>query len=439
MSSEKKWTSLQSILAMEEDKALASSRTEIASHKLAQPKQASLEGSETHLEPTPEPTPTNSDQLQPNSIAPVRDFNRRANSLERDALPAGMFPGASKKLYDALYLRTKGAVQPRSSVQATKRDLMEWSGIRNVKTIEVHIRHLLTIGLISREGDVGDRAGYSYRTVLPEELYGGSDAPTPTNPNHDGGGWGGTNPNQKTGMGWDQKSVLVGVGKTLENKGTYKSPNTSFKTHTDDDDTHILTDFNKVLLETVRDVVGGELNDSEQERQRWKEVGQILAEELKSAAQNTGGVSSTPAFLAAHLRRRLVKRGQTRPTPDKPLKSEPQQGAIEENKKTLQRAGHGEMKSRFTIEECRRYAEHLHTSGQGITNPGGYATTIHRTGEADELIGRFFNPPAPTTSVDASQCPDCRGTGWWYPKGPEMGVARCKHERLASNVEGSAN
>ncbi|HEX5706479.1 MAG TPA: hypothetical protein VFX96_04250, partial [Pyrinomonadaceae bacterium] len=56
-------------------------------------------------------------------VAPHRDFNKRANSLERDALPSGLFPGTSKKLYDALYLRTRGAINPTRVVQATKREL----------------------------------------------------------------------------------------------------------------------------------------------------------------------------------------------------------------------------------------------------------------------------------------------------------------------------
>ncbi len=47
--------------------------------------------------------------------------------------------------------------------------------------------------------------------------------------------------------------------------------------------------------------------------------------------------------------------------------------------------------SRFTIEECRRYAKHLQSTGQGIKNPGGYATSIHRTGKADVLIEEFLN------------------------------------------------
>jgi DNA-binding Lrp family transcriptional regulator len=87
--------------------------------------------------------------------------------------------------------------------------------------------------------------------------------------------------------------------------------------------------------------------------------------------------------------------------------------------------------SNFTIEECRRYAEHLRSTGQGINNPGGYATTIHRTGEADALIGDFLNPPPTSASIDSSQCPDCQGSGFYYPSGPSGGVAKCKHERLS--------
>jgi hypothetical protein len=87
--------------------------------------------------------------------------------------------------------------------------------------------------------------------------------------------------------------------------------------------------------------------------------------------------------------------------------------------------------SKFTIEECRRYAEHLRSTGQGINNPGGYATTIHRTGEADELIEKFLTPDV-SIQADASQCPDCKGGGFYYPNGPAGGVAKCKHEKLTT-------
>jgi hypothetical protein len=85
--------------------------------------------------------------------------------------------------------------------------------------------------------------------------------------------------------------------------------------------------------------------------------------------------------------------------------------------------------SKFTIEECRRYAEHLRSTGQGINNPGGYATTIHRTGEADLLIENFLNPGT-SSQIDTSQCPDCQGSGFYYPNGLTSGVAKCKHEKL---------
>jgi hypothetical protein len=94
--------------------------------------------------------------------------------------------------------------------------------------------------------------------------------------------------------------------------------------------------------------------------------------------------------------------------------------------------------SKFTLEECRRYAKHLQSTGQGINNPGGYATTIHRTGEADLLIESFLHPEAagePSSNLDTSQCPDCNGTGFYYPQGTEGGVARCKHERLRKGSE----
>lgn len=94
--------------------------------------------------------------------------------------------------------------------------------------------------------------------------------------------------------------------------------------------------------------------------------------------------------------------------------------------------------SRFTLEECRKYAKHLQSTGQGINNPGGYATTIHRTGEADLLIESFLHPEAakePSANLDTSQCPDCNGTGFYYPQGAEGGVARCKHERFRKGTE----
>lgn len=88
----------------------------------------------------------------------------------------------------------------------------------------------------------------------------------------------------------------------------------------------------------------------------------------------------------------------------------------------------GKTKSRFTFAECRRYAESLRQ--EGIVNPGGYATKLHRSGEADSSIEIFLTPPIASPTVNTSQCPDCHGTGFWYPQGKENGVAKCQHRQL---------
>jgi len=85
--------------------------------------------------------------------------------------------------------------------------------------------------------------------------------------------------------------------------------------------------------------------------------------------------------------------------------------------------------SSFSLEDCRKYAEHLKQTGQGITNPGGYATKVFRSGEADALIETFLNPPAP---LDINMCPDCHGSNFIYidPTNPDRGVRPCKHNSL---------
>lgn len=40
------------------------------------------------------------------------------------------------------------------------------------------------------------------------------------------------------------------------------------------------------------------------------------------------------------------------------------------------------------------------------------------------------------SSVDASKCPDCAGSGWWYPEGMEKGVKKCIHEKLLASQAG---
>ena len=88
------------------------------------------------------------------------------------------------------------------------------------------------------------------------------------------------------------------------------------------------------------------------------------------------------------------------------------------------------VSSKFSLEECKRFAEHLQKTGQGINNPGGYATAIFRSGEADVQIEAFLSAPAASAPFKADDCPDCGGSGYFYPEGVDKGVKICKHEKL---------
>lgn len=114
--------------------------------------------------------------------------------------------------------------------------------------------------------------------------------------------------------------------------------------------------FVELMAKTAEEITGHA--PSRAERERWMELAEVLSAELKIAAGRTT-VSSAPAFLAEHLRRRLWKKDK-------------------------------------------------------------------RQIEAE--AARPVTADAP--KVDASQCPDCFGTGMWYPEGFEKGVARCEHKAL---------
>jgi Helix-turn-helix domain len=147
---------------------------------------------------------------------------------------------------------------------------------------------------------------------------------------------------------------------------------------------------------------------------------------IKNRTASDSSNGGSPA-LKSEKRRILSKRIEKDTGEERPEETHPHKRV---------RAGRADgvgVGSKFTLEECRQYANHLHETGQGITKPGGYATTIHRSGEADALIEKFFQQQASTESPDASKCRDCQGTGFWYPQGREQGVSKCKHARLADN------
>jgi hypothetical protein len=283
----------------------------------------------------------------PTSPAPARDFNRRANSIERDALPQGLFPGSSKKIYDALYLRSRGAHTPRTRVRASRRDFLDWTDIRNIKTVDGHLRYLMSVGLIIRHWELGSTEGSEYEVRLPEEL------PRLTTTPHQSPG---DTTSHFLGSGSTQFLGSGGYSQTTDFQAGYDAAKTSFKTNTKNDDDEAFAEFVSAVKKATKEITGRE--SSTAEAARWGELAEVLITELKIAAGRTT-VSSVPAFLAEHLRRRLWKKD-------------------------------------------KRQIEVENSEGQTAT----------------------------TSKVDASQCPDCFGTGMWYPEGFEKGVARCGHEKL---------
>ncbi len=247
----------------------------------------------TQTVPRPSPDQT---QTKPRPIAPERDYNKRANSLERVALPAGLFPGASKRLYDALYIRTRGAVVAKRTVQATRRELMQWSDIRDIKTVNVHLRRLKASGLLAALNSPGEHEGCMYEVFLPEEA---NPDQTQTNPV--------PSPTQKTDSDQDQKTVWVGSGNRVENKATSDAPKTSFKTKDQDDDERARS-IGQIFMEMEREVTGANKSTLDQ----WAKLKGVLLGELKSVAARAT-VNSASAILAEHLTRRFAK-------PDTPRK-----------------------------------------------------------------------------------------------------------------------
>jgi hypothetical protein len=268
-------------------------------------------------------------------------------------MPQGLFPGSSKKIYDALYLRTRGANPPKTSVRASRRDFLNWTDIRNIKTVDGHLRYLMSVGLIVRRWELGSNEGSEYEVRVPEEL-----PPLPTTPHH--------SPLLTTShflsSGYTQNLGSGGYSQTIDLTDTSGDDKTFIKTNTENDDDEAFADFINAFRQAAKEITGRELAAAE--RHKLKELADVLIIELKIAAGRTT-VSSVPAFLAEHLRRRLWKKDK-------------------------------------------------------------------RQVEAETSERREEQAP----EVDASKCPDCFGTGMYYPDGFDKGVARCPHSKLTAENSG---
>jgi hypothetical protein len=257
----------------------------------------------TELEPTPHtpPTPRTPPTDATHPIAPARDFTRVANSIVRDVVPSGHFIGKSKQLYDYLYQMTRGAVVPTRRLTTSKPALMRASGIGSERTLLKNLNHLKSLGLIQISYTDGKHEGNTYEVFLPEEVGLPTQRTPPTPPTA------GSTPHPRAEVPPVQSvdSGVRGVGSAPIDSMTSGQPKTSFKTNTEQDDDEAFAGFAAAMKKAVREVTGKE--PSAAEMARWTELAEVLTTELKIATGRTT-VSSVPAFLAEHLRRRLWKK-----------------------------------------------------------------------------------------------------------------------------------
>jgi phage gp16-like protein len=271
----------------------------------------------------------------------------------REAIPGGFFKGKSKQIYDCLYSMTRGAIVPTRKVRISRPKLMTKAHIGSRVTFDANISHLKSVGLIRVVNITGEHEGNEYEVILPEEVSIPSQSSHTSQTSH------ASKVVILDSLESSQTSHTLSTGDSTTSGKSKTSYKTSIE-RTDDD--AALAGLIATIKTTSKEITGKELSASEEDR--WKELAEVLMAELKIAAARTT-VSSVPAFLAEHLRRRLWK-----------------------------------------IDKKQAHAE-------GRELPDETSSMQQST-------------------ADASSCPDCGGSGWWYPEGESKGVAKCKHEKLAT-------
>lgn len=286
------------------------------------------------------------------AVAPERDFQRIPNSITRRAIPEGTFRGKSKQVWDYLWSVTRGAIVPIKSTRKSRREIKAGSGLGSMVTVDAALEHLESVGLIAVRPAVGSLSGNEYEVFTPDEAYTSTPSRASTSSS--------TRVTQKVDELDVPESSSTSTTQPIENTGSSGGSNTSFKTKEINTDDEAFAEFAAAVRRTAKELTGRE--PSKAEAARWAEVAEVLMTELKIAAGRTT-VSSVPAFLAEHLRRRLWKK----------------------------------EKRQIEAEVAEQKAS------------------------------------TPTRKLDASQCPDCFGTGMYYPNGFDKGVARCPHAKLVAD------
>ncbi|HEX8396268.1 MAG TPA: hypothetical protein VF644_02400 [Pyrinomonadaceae bacterium] len=330
-----------------------------------------------HVPEVPTPTLQLRDLAAPQNeipIAPVRDFHRVSNSINREALQGGMFTRPScKQVYDALYLLTRGAIQPSRTVQIGRRQLLKKAGLGSDTTLDAALLSLQTVGLLKIEKVFGSQKGNIYEVLLPEEITKGTPGTSGTPSTY------GT-PSQKIPNVPKVESTYGTQSQTFENKHTYVDAKTLIKTkeekRIDDEPAAAFQAFFEKINEVFKQLMGREAKQSDAEA--LAAIGELLAAEILEAAGRTKVVSDVAKFSLTHLRRRLgVRSIKVETSPEK-------------------------------------------ETGKGATTTKPVKREIQLTD--DEI----------------QECPDCQGRLLIYPAGPRKGAVMCKHSELVKAKQAEA-
>ncbi len=230
-------------------------------------------------------------------IAPERDFQRVPNSVTRQALPEGLFRGKSKQVWDYLWSITRGAIVPIRSVRKSRREIKTGAGIGSMVTVDAALEHLQQIGLVKINPSIGSLIGNEYEIFTPEEIDGTSTRYTSIPSS--------TSLTQKVDHLDVPESSISSITQPVDSTAIYSAPKTSFNTNTEKTDDEAFAKFNETMKKAAKKITGKETSVGESER--WNELAELLAVEAQIAAARTSSVSSVPAFLTEHLRRRLWK------------------------------------------------------------------------------------------------------------------------------------
>lgn len=235
------------------------------------------------------------------TVAPERDFQRVPNSVTREAMSSGLFRGKSKQVWDYLWSISRGAVVPRRTVRCSRPKIKAGAGLGSMNTVDAAVEHLQVVGLIRTERIVGEEGGNMYEIFTPEEVaarvFGSSSADSTTS------AIGNTETTQNMVVPVAPESGSTDTTLSSVESSNSRPSNTFIKTYDKDDD-EAFAELLAVLRTKTKEVTGRE--PSVADRTRWRELGELLTAELAIAAERTSVVSSAPALLVEHLRRRLA-------------------------------------------------------------------------------------------------------------------------------------